>query len=141
MNFLKILKSNKIVTGHPLDEMQGANDEQAEAYKRYVGVKRRGRQRSRSPRGDQLQKIKIGKKNLQKGQLAIEMVLIIVTLLALALFVSREIRNRNLIGKLISGPWKQISGVMATGNWKDPEEAMESNLHPHVNGVSRAGDH
>ena len=30
------------VTGHPLDEMQGANqkvhDEQAETYKRYVGV-------------------------------------------------------------------------------------------------------
>ena len=43
------------VTGHPLDEMQGANDERAEAYKRYVGVKRGGRQRSRSPRGGQLQ--------------------------------------------------------------------------------------
>ena len=44
----------KFVTGHPLDEMQGANDERTEAYKRYVGVKRQRSPRSRSPRGDQL---------------------------------------------------------------------------------------
>ena len=54
--FVNPVFAKKKVTGHPLDEMQGANDERAEAYKKSVGVKRRGKQRSRSPRGDQLQK-------------------------------------------------------------------------------------
>ena len=64
---IEIIKSNensslqkprKNVTGHPLDEMQDANDEQAEACKKYVGVQREDKQQSRSPRGDQLRKNK-----------------------------------------------------------------------------------
>lgn len=81
-----------------------------------------------------------GKKVSQKGQLSIEAVLIVIVLISLSLFVSREIKNRNLVGKLVSGPWKKISGMMSTGNWKDPNEAMDSHLHPHVNGISREGD-
>ena len=55
-------ESSKKVTGHPLDEMQGANDERAEAYKRYVGVgSKEASPRSRSPRGGQLPKKNVSK--------------------------------------------------------------------------------
>ena len=48
--YLEFSKMSLYETAHSLDEMQGAKEEQAEAYKRSIGVKRR----SRSPRGEQL---------------------------------------------------------------------------------------
>lgn len=76
----------------------------------------------------------------EQGQLAIEAILIVVLLLSLSLFASREIRNRNLISKLIAEPWSQIAGMMETGNWSAPQPAMDSNRHPHVNTMTREGD-
>lgn len=76
----------------------------------------------------------------EKGQIAIEAVLITVLLLSLTIFGSRYIRNQNLIGKIISEPWRQLSGMIATGNWQAPESAMDENLHPHVNTMTRVGD-
>ena len=43
------------VTARPLDERRGTDEERLEAYLRYVEGKRRGRQQSLSPRGEQLQ--------------------------------------------------------------------------------------
>jgi hypothetical protein len=79
-------------------------------------------------------------RDLERGQLAIEAVLIVVLLLSLTIFASREIRNRNLIGKMVSGPWQNISGMMSTGNWQAPQSALDANLHPHVNTMTREGD-
>ncbi len=76
----------------------------------------------------------------QQGQIAMEGVLIIVLLLSITMFASRYIRDQNLMGKIISEPWRQISGMMATGNWKAPQTALDENLHPHVNTMTREGD-
>ncbi len=76
----------------------------------------------------------------QNGQIAIEGVLILVLLLSLSIFASRQIKDRNLMGRIISEPWRQISGMMSTGNWKDSQAAMDENLHPHVNTMTRIGD-
>lgn len=76
----------------------------------------------------------------QKGQLAIEAVLIVVLLLSLSIFASRYIRDQNLMGKIISEPWSQIAGMMATGNWQAAQSALDENRHPHVNTMTREGD-
>lgn len=76
----------------------------------------------------------------QSGQLAVEMVMIIVLLLSLSIYASRYVRDRNLMGKLVSGPWKQISGMIETGNWQAPVNAMDEGMHPHVNTLTRIGD-
>ena len=83
---------------------------------------------------------KIHDRELERGQLALEAVLIVVLLLSLTIYGSREIRNRNLIGKIVSGPWQSISGMMSTGNWQSPQSALDENLHPHVNTMTREGD-
>lgn len=79
------------------------------------------------------------KKN-EKGQMAIEAVLITVLLLSLTIFASRQMRSRNFIGRMIAEPWRQISGMMSTGNWMDSQQALDNNLHPHVNTLTRVGD-
>lgn len=76
----------------------------------------------------------------QQGQLAIEGVLIVVLLLSLSIFASRYIRDQNLMGKMVSEPWRQIAGMMATGNWRPTQSALDDNLHPHVNTMTREGD-
>ncbi len=76
----------------------------------------------------------------EKGQLALESVLIVTLLLSLSIFASREMKKRNFIGSLIAEPWKQISGMMSTGNWADSQTALDDNLHPHVNTMTRIGD-
>lgn len=76
----------------------------------------------------------------QQGQLALEAILIIVLLLSLSIFASRYIRDQNLMGKMISEPWQQIAGMMATGNWRPAQSALDENLHPHVNTMTREGD-
>jgi hypothetical protein len=84
--------------------------------------------------------IKHRNRSSQKGQLAIEGVLILVLLLSLSIFASRYIRDQNLMGKIISEPWSQIAGMMATGNWQAAQSALDENLHPHVNTMTREGD-
>ena len=59
-NFNKTCRKNGVttrppVTARPLDERRGADKERLEAYFSYVEGKRRGRQQSLSPRGEQLQ--------------------------------------------------------------------------------------
>ena len=66
--------------------------------------------------------------------------MLVILMVALALFSSREIRSRNIMGKIVSGPWRDISGMMETGNWKAPQSAMDNNEHPHVNTITRTGD-
>lgn len=80
------------------------------------------------------------KKTSERGQLAVEAMMIVLLLIGLSLYASREIRRRNLMGKIVSGPWQQISGMMATGNWQRTEQAMENHQHPHVNTMTRVGD-
>ncbi len=83
---------------------------------------------------------KLKKKKEEKGQMAIEGVLIVVLLLSLSIFASRQMRDRNFIGKMIAEPWRQISGMMSTGNWTDSQKAFDENRHPHVNTLTRVGD-
>lgn len=79
-------------------------------------------------------------KQSEQGQLAMEAMLIVMLLVSLAIVGSREIRNRNLMGKIVSGPWRDISGMMETGNWKSAQSAMDANEHPHVGTITRQGD-
>ena len=84
-----------MVTAHNLDEMQGAKEARAEAYKRYVGVKRQRRRRSRSRRlpqtkGEQLLKKQMGMEN-QRGQAVVEYILIIIVSITLILALATKL--------------------------------------------------
>lgn len=88
---------------------------------------------------------KVKKKDNQKlksqsGQLAIEAVLIVVLLLSLSLFASKWLRDNEVLAKMISGPWKHIAGMMATGNWQPTDDAIAEGTHPHLNTMTRTGD-
>lgn len=76
----------------------------------------------------------------QTGQLAIEAVLIVVLLLSLSLFVTKYMRDNQVVSKMVAGPWKRLSGMMATGNWAPEDQAFGQVMHPHTNTMSRTGD-
>lgn len=83
---------------------------------------------------------KIDRSPEQEGQASIEAVLITVLLLSLTVYGSGYMRSQNFIGKMVSVPWKQISGMMSAGHWVDPQTALDQKLHPHINTISREGD-
>lgn len=86
---------------------------------------------------------KIKSKNItdnQVGQLAIEAVLIVILLLSLSLFVTKFMRDQQVISKMVAGPWKRLAGVMATGNWTPEDQGFGARLHPHTNTMTRTGD-
>lgn len=83
---------------------------------------------------------KVKNREGQKGQLAIEAVLIVILLMSLSLFATKYMRDNNVLANMISGPWKVIAGMMATGNWTSEDEAYATGTHPHLNGMSRVGD-
>lgn len=69
------------------------------------------------------------KKTLNRsGQIAIEMVLMIALVVGFATFVSSEFKSRGLIAGMISGPWKNLAGMIQNGVWGPSQETME--LHP-----------
>ncbi|MCO5112846.1 MAG: hypothetical protein M9899_01590 [Bdellovibrionaceae bacterium] len=85
-------------------------------------------------------KNKKGITNNQVGQLAIEAVLIVILLLSLSLFVTKYMRDNQVLSKMVAGPWKRLAGVMATGNWVPEDQAYGSTLHPHTSTMTRTGD-
>jgi hypothetical protein len=69
----------------------------------------------------------------QKGQMTIEMVLIVVLLTGIAMTISKSMRSNNVMSTLIEGPWLPIRGMIEDGVWMKPADAK---LH-HPNLLSR----
>lgn len=65
-----------------------------------------------------------------KGQMLIEMLLMMTLLLGAATFVGEQFRQSNFIAGLVSGPWKNLSGMIQNGVWAPPEDGMAQ--HPLV---------
>lgn len=64
----------------------------------------------------------------EKGQMIIEMVLMMTVLLGAATFISSQFRETNFIAQLVSGPWKNLAGMIQNGVWAPPSEGMTK--HP-----------
>lgn len=63
------------------------------------------------------------KKN-NKGQMAVEMVLILSMLFIFVTIVSTQFRSQELVKNIVSGPWKVLSGMLQNGVWATPEDSM-----------------
>ena len=69
----------------------------------------------------------VSQKN-DKGQSAIEAVLLIVIFVSITATVAREFKESEVIAELISGPWKRLDGMIQNGVWQPVKEGNE--LHP-----------
>ena len=78
-NITMVVTTRPPVTASPLDERRGADEERLEAYFPYVGGKRRGRQQSLSPRGEQLTMVNVHRKHLWISTLMILLTFCIFT--------------------------------------------------------------
>ncbi|MCB0350135.1 MAG: hypothetical protein KDD38_03060 [Bdellovibrionales bacterium] len=64
----------------------------------------------------------------ERGQASVEMVLMLVLMVGVMAFVSTTFRQNEIFASLVSGPWKQLSGLIQNGAWGDPESTMT--IHP-----------
>ena len=76
----------------------------------------------------------------QSGQMIVESVLIMTMLVGFAYFISGYISKNNVIARLVSSPWTNLSGVIQNGTWAAPNASMK--LHPNntENKISLRGD-
>jgi hypothetical protein len=68
----------------------------------------------------------------ERGQVLIEMILMIALFLGVAYFISSQFRDNNLLAQVVEAPWKYLAGMMENGVWKPADEGRE--LHPNVIG-------
>jgi hypothetical protein len=59
----------------------------------------------------------------QKGQIAVESVLIAVIMTGLAMAAHRFIQNSNMLGNYVQNPWQQVAGMIENGIWADAQKA------------------
>lgn len=66
-----------------------------------------------------------------RGQMVIEMILVMTVLLAIMGALKTGLDNSEAFKTLVQGPWRVLSGMIVAGTWKPPESAVES--HPALN--------
>ena len=64
----------------------------------------------------------------QKGQFAIEAVLLMLITIGALAWATNQIREGNYLAKLIGGPWGKVSGMIECGVWSTPVKARP--FHP-----------
>jgi len=62
------------------------------------------------------------------GQGVLEAVLMLVVVVMVSTLISQSFRNNELMHKMVSAPWVNLSGMLQNGVWADPAKSM--NLHP-----------
>ena len=74
-------------------------------------------------------------KNLKKGQMTVEMVLILSILIFLSYTVKRELfdKRENPFHQFITGPWKAVLVMMESGIWKTNPVTGRQNHPNHFN--------
>lgn len=76
----------------------------------------------------------------EKGQAVIEAVLLSIVLLGAVLLVSRYFQQEELIRRIVSGPWQNLSGMIQNGVWAPPRISMKMHPNLHIRHVSLKGD-
>jgi hypothetical protein len=64
----------------------------------------------------------------QRGQMTIEMMLIIIGLLSVGLILSRQAQSNGWMKSFVSGPWKPLQAMIENGVWTTADAKP---LHPH----------
>ncbi len=76
----------------------------------------------------------------QRGQGVIEAILVMFLFTGLATAMMTGLKDKGILGKLVSGPWERVAGMMATGHWEPLSTARASGKLPHQRATSREGD-
>lgn len=74
---------------------------------------------------------KSSRKSLLKnehGQFVIEAVLLMVLSIGLLTLGLRTLRDGNILGNLVSGPWERVAGMIESGSWNVAE--VSAKKHP-----------
>ena len=66
--------------------------------------------------------------NHQRGQMTIEMLLMIIVMLAMGMTLSNFARSQGWVKSLVSGPWKPMQAMIENGVWI---AADSKQYHPH----------
>jgi hypothetical protein len=66
--------------------------------------------------------MKQSRRKNQSGQMVVEAVLLMSVLLGGIYFVGNEMRSRNFIAQLVSGPWLSLAGMIQNGVWGAPSD-------------------
>ncbi|MCB0390203.1 MAG: hypothetical protein KDD58_02875 [Bdellovibrionales bacterium] len=78
------------------------------------------------------------KKN--KGQMVIEMILVMTVLLSLVGLVRSSLQSSEVFKTLVQGPWRVLSGMITSGTWDSPSEAVRWHPAYYDNHGSLRGD-
>ncbi|WP_413289598.1 hypothetical protein [Bdellovibrio sp. HCB337] len=73
-----------------------------------------------------------------RGQFVVEAVLLMVLSLGLLSLGLRTLRDGNVLGSFISGPWERVAGMIESGSWEAPDAAAKK--HPNQVGRSLSLD-
>ncbi len=63
-----------------------------------------------------------------KGQSAVEAVLLLAVIVSLTVLVAREFKENEIVAGLVSGPWKRLDGMIQNGVWEPADTGNEK--HP-----------
>jgi len=74
------------------------------------------------------EKQKNGSHRRQRGQVIIEMVLLLVLVIGFWGAFSRYAKQKKWFESLVSGPWQSMAGMIETGVWEPPPKALAK--HP-----------
>ena len=84
-----------------------------------------------------------GLKENNKGQIAIESVLLMTVLLSAFFLVSKTIREKQLVSKMVAGPMTNVKAMTGYGTWKAdgctaPGQSRQTIGKCHPNSIARS---
>lgn len=70
----------------------------------------------------------------ERGQFVVEAVLLMVLSIGLLTLGLRTLKDGNILGNFISGPWARVAGMIESGSWETPDVAAKK----HPNQIDRS---
>lgn len=64
----------------------------------------------------------------QSGQMTLEMVLLLTIFLFCAIYAFNEIKSRQWVASLVSGPWQPLKNMIENGEWSADAKEKHPNL-------------
>jgi len=80
------------------------------------------------------------KRNGNSGQATIEAILIATVLLGSGLAISNQLRQRQVLSRLVEQPWAYISGMIENGVWDLPDRGAINHPNHFSRHASPRGD-
>ncbi|HEY8270167.1 MAG TPA: hypothetical protein VIG33_04715 [Pseudobdellovibrionaceae bacterium] len=70
----------------------------------------------------------------EHGQFVVEAVLLMVLSIGLLFTGLRLLKDANVLGNLVAGPWEKVAGMIESGSWEAADKAAKN----HPNQIDRS---